>query len=51
MFLGMILIFVGVILLLERLNILEGGIATYWPVILIAFGISMFISHQRRRRD
>ena len=51
MFLGLILIFVGIILLLERLNILEGGIGTYWPVILIAVGISIFISHQRQRRD
>ncbi len=51
MFFGLILISVGVILLLEKLNILEGGFGTYWPVILIAFGISIFISHQRRRRD
>ena len=51
MFFGLMLIFVGVILLLERLNILEGGFGTYWPVILIAFGLSIFISHQRRRRD
>lgn len=50
MFLGLILIFVGVILLLEKLNILDGGIGTYWPVILIAIGISIFISHQRRRQ-
>ena len=50
LFVGLILIFVGVALLLERPDILEDGSGTYWPVILIAVGISMFISHQRRRR-
>ncbi|RUA05494.1 MAG: hypothetical protein DSY88_00995 [Candidatus Poseidoniales archaeon] len=48
---GLILIFVGVILLLEKLDILSGGFGTYWPVILISFGVSIFVLHQRRRRD
>jgi len=45
------LIFVDVILLLEKLDILSGGFGTYWPVILISFGVSIFVLHQRRRRD
>jgi len=51
MFLGLMLIFVGAIILLGKLNIIEGGFGTFWPVILIALGISVFISRQRRRRD
>ena len=51
MFFGLTLIFVGVILLLEKRDILNGGFGTYCPVILIAFGVSIFVSHQRRSRD
>jgi hypothetical protein len=51
MFIGLILIFVGTMILLGKLGIIENGFGTYWPVILIALGISVFVSRQRRRRD
>ena len=51
MFFGLILIFVGVIMLLEKRDILSWGFGTYCPVILFAFGVSIFVSHQRRSRD
>ncbi len=35
------LIAVGVILLLDRLGFLHGGLFRFWPVILIAWGIGM----------
>lgn len=49
MFLGIVIIFVGAILLLERLDIIEGGFSTYWPVLLIALGISIVANQLRRR--
>ena len=50
MFLGLVVILIGVILLLERLNIIEGGFSTYWPVLLIALGASMIYDRLRQRR-
>ncbi len=50
MFLGLVVILIGVILLLERLNIIEGGFSTYWPVLLIALGASMIYDRFRQRR-
>ena len=50
MFLGVVVILIGVILLLERLNIIEGGFSTYWPVLLIALGASMIYDRLRQRR-
>ncbi len=51
MFFGLTLIFVGVIMLLEKRDILSWGFGTYCPVILFAFGVSIFVSHQCRSRD
>ena len=50
MFLGLIVILVGLVLLLERLEIIEGGFSTYWPVLLIALGASMIFDRLRQRR-
>lgn len=38
---GVIVVVVGVLLFLESMNVLDAGsyIATYWPVIMILFGI------------
>ncbi len=49
MFLGLAVIFVGLVLLLERLNIIEGGFSTYWPVLLIALGATMVVNWWRKR--
>ena len=40
----------GVILLLERLDVIEGGLSDYWPVLLIAVGVAM-VGNWWRRRD
>ena len=50
MFLGLIVILVGLVLLLEWLEIIEGGFSTYWPVLLIALGASMIFDRLRQRR-
>ncbi len=49
MFLGLVVILIGLILLLERLDIIEGGFSTYWPVLLIALGVTMVVSWWRKR--
>ena len=49
MFIGIVVIFIGAVLLLERLGIIEGGFSTYWPLLLIALGISMVVNQMRRR--
>ena len=49
MFLGLVVIFVGAILLLERLDVIEGGFSTYWPAILIALGATMIVNWWRNR--
>lgn len=43
---GIIVIFIGVILLLNSMNLIDADISfsTYWPLILIAFGIAKIIS-------
>lgn len=49
MFLGLVVIFIGLALLLERLDIIEGGFSAYWPVLLIALGATMVVNWWRRR--
>ncbi len=49
MFLGLAVIFVGLVLLLERLGIIEGGFSTYWPLLLIALGATMVVNWWRKR--
>ncbi len=41
------LIAVGLILLLDKLGFLHGGILRFWPVILIAWGIGMLWAAKR----
>ena len=48
---GLILIAVGVIALLEKLNVINGNVWNYtWPVILLIIGLSMVFGRFRRRR-
>ncbi|MBI2936535.1 MAG: hypothetical protein HYY31_07015 [Chloroflexi bacterium] len=49
MFAGLVLVFVGVVLLLERLDIISNGFSTYWPVILIVLGLSFLFNRLSRR--
>lgn len=50
LFWGLAVMLVGVILLLERLDVIEGGLSDYWPVLLIAVGVAM-VGNWWRRRD
>ena len=47
MLIGVLLVIVGVVLLLERLDIIEGGLGTYWPLILVAVGAAMIFDKFR----
>ena len=49
MFLGLVVIFIGLILLLERLGVIEDGFSTYWPVLLIALGVAMVVNWWRKK--
>ena len=49
MFWGLAVLLVGLILLLERLDVIEGGLSTYWPVLLIALGVAMVANWWRQR--
>ena len=49
MFLGLVVIFIGLALLLERLDIIELRFGTYWPVLLIALGVTMIVNWWRKR--
>ena len=50
MFIGIVLVIVGIVLLLERLDIIEGGLGTYWPLLLVAVGVAMIFDRLRGRR-
>lgn len=49
MLIGVLLVIVGVVLLLERLDIIEGGLGTYWPLLLVAVGAAMIFDRFRGR--
>ena len=46
---SLVLIFFGVLFLLENLGIAEGIVGRYWPVILIVLGISGLLNMRRMR--
>ncbi|MCK4301132.1 MAG: hypothetical protein KAW91_00070 [candidate division Zixibacteria bacterium] len=49
MFLGVLLLLMGVLLLLERLDVIPGGSWDYfWPVVIIAIGVSLVFKNRRR---
>ena len=50
MFWGLGLVFVGIVLLLERLDVIHVGIGRLWPVLLIILGIAMLANAIRARR-
>jgi hypothetical protein len=48
MFIGIILIIVGVLLLLAKLDIISGGFWDYfWPVILVALGAKIILGRNK----
>lgn len=48
MFIGFLILLLGVLMLLDRLGILQGNFWDYfWPVALIALGASMLIKNRR----
>jgi drug/metabolite transporter (DMT)-like permease len=50
MFIGLILVAVGIIALLVKTDVLSGSIWNYtWPVILILLGLSFVLGRFRRR--
>jgi len=50
MFIGLALIFLGVVFLLERFNITSVGMDKLWPVFIVLLGIGMLAERARRRR-
>ena len=49
MFIGLALIFIGVVFLLERLGATTVGFGELWPVLVIIVGLSMLVRRIRRR--
>ena len=47
---GLILVFFGVLLLLENMGIADGLVSTYWPVSLIIVGVASIFNIYRLRR-
>ena len=46
---SLVLIFFGVLFLLENLGVADGIVGRYWPVILIALGISGLLNMRKMR--
>lgn len=53
LFWGGVLIFFGVLFLLDNFYILDFGdfISTYWPLILVAIGIKILLDHRRQQGE
>lgn len=49
MFIGLALVFVGVVFLLEHLGVIAVGLDELWPVLVILVGVSMLFQRVRRR--
>ena len=51
MFVGILLLALGVIMMLQRLGIIYGDVWDYiLPVALVALGVSFISDHKRKRR-
>ncbi len=47
MFLGVLILLLGVLLLLQQLDIIRGGVwEFFWPAAVIAIGISMIVKNR-----
>lgn len=50
MFIGIMLVLLGILMFLEKLGIIEGGIGDYFiPVAIIALGGSFIFKHKSER--
>ena len=48
MFIGALLLLMGILLLLQRMDVIPGGPWEYfWPVVVIALGLSMILKRRR----
>jgi hypothetical protein len=51
MFWGILLLLLGVLMLLNRLDLIRGGFWDWvWPVAIIAIGVNMLSKHFMRRK-
>ena len=50
MWIGLVVIAIGLVLLLEQLGVLEGGLSKYWPVLLIAFGVGLIFNSIKSKK-
>lgn len=49
MLLGFLLLLMGCLMLLNQFGLLEGSLWQYfWPLVVIAFGVSIIIKHSRK---
>lgn len=48
---GLLFTAIGLVLLLERLDVWEIGRAYVWPVMLIALGVAVLLGSRARRDD
>jgi hypothetical protein len=49
MWVGFVLICIGILVLLSNLNLIKGDVWNYiWPIILVVFGISLILKRNRR---
>lgn len=49
MFIGILLLLLGVLMLLSKLDIIRGDFwAYFWPIALIALGISIVVKHTKK---
>ncbi|HUV31908.1 MAG TPA: DUF5668 domain-containing protein [Acidobacteriota bacterium] len=50
MFIGILLLILGVLLLLERMGIIYGDIWDYFlPVAMVALGVHLILQHRRKK--
>ncbi len=50
MFVGLVLIFLGVVFLLNTLDVFDFDLGKLWPVILIILGVAILAGRFSRRR-
>ena len=50
MWIGLVVIAIGSVLLLEQLGVIEGGLAKFWPVLLIAFGVGLIFNSIKSKK-
>ena len=50
MFVGLFILLIGILMLLERMGIIQGSFGEYIvPIVLVAFGMSMIFNQKRSK--